>query len=97
APTAPAPTLARLDELVAGAASAGVDVEIAVQSEPVSLPAAVDLAGYRIAQESLTNVLRHAHARHAVVRVAYASDAVTVEVVDDGIRAATEANGNGIA
>jgi len=97
APTAPAPTLARLDELVAGAASAGVDVEIAVEGEPVSLPAAVDLAGYRIAQESLTNVLRHAHARHAAVRVAYASDAVTVEVVDDGIGAATEANGNGIA
>ncbi len=42
-------------------------------------------------------MLRHAHARHAVVRVAYASDAVTVEVVDDGIGAATEANGNGIA
>jgi len=45
---------------------------------------AVDASAYRIGQEALTNVLRHAAAAHAEVTVDYAPDAVSVEVLDDG-------------
>jgi signal transduction histidine kinase len=48
------------------------------------LPATVDLAAYRIVQESLTNVLRHAGAASAVVAISYADDAMTITVNDDG-------------
>jgi signal transduction histidine kinase len=55
-----------------------------VMGEPYDVPAAVDLAGYRIVQESLTNALRHAHAPAATVVVGYAPDAVVLEVTDQG-------------
>ena len=59
---APAPGLAELDALVTQAAGAGVDVAVAVEGGPKRLPSAVDLACYRVVQESLTNVVRHAGA-----------------------------------
>jgi signal transduction histidine kinase len=85
APRAPAPSLARLDGLVAQAAATGLAVELAVDGDPRPLPAPVDLAAFRIVQEALTNVTRHAGtARSAVVHVRYDADDVTVQIDDDG-------------
>ncbi|MFF4242726.1 sensor histidine kinase [Actinomadura geliboluensis] len=84
APVAPAPGLARLDELTAGIAAAGLTVRTETEGEPRTLPAEADLAAYRIVQEALTNVTRHSAASTAVVRVAYADGHVTVTVEDDG-------------
>jgi signal transduction histidine kinase len=98
---APLPGLAQLDTLVAGAAGAGRPVEVTVEGERVELPLAVDLAVYRIVQESLTNVARHAGPAKATVRLAFGSREVVVEVTDDGRGAAAGAHpdggGHGIA
>jgi signal transduction histidine kinase len=84
APRSPAPRLSRLDELVRMAAGAEVDVEVSVSGTPRPLPAIVDLTAYRIIQESLTNVLRHAGASLARVSIQYGRDEVVVQVEDDG-------------
>jgi signal transduction histidine kinase len=97
APLAPAPGLAELDALVAQAAGAGVDVTVSVEGEARRLPPAVDLAAYRVVQESLTNIVRHAQASRADVTVRHTDGRVVVEVTDDG-RArpgAGPGNGNG--
>jgi signal transduction histidine kinase len=91
APLAPAPGLAELDALVAQAAGAGIEVKVAVEGEPRRLPSAVDLAAYRVVQESLTNVVRHAGASQAEITVTHLDDRVVVEVLDDG--AAPAGNG----
>ena len=84
-PRAPAPSLSRLDGLVAQAAATGLTVELAVDGTPRPLPAPVDLAAFRIVQEALTNVTRHAGAaRSAVVHVRYDPGDVTVQIDDDG-------------
>ncbi len=69
APRAPAPTLADLDALVGAVRAAGLDVELERESLPAGLPAEVQLAAFRIVQESLTNVSRHARATQATVRL----------------------------
>jgi signal transduction histidine kinase len=95
---APAPRLADLETLVAGVRASGLQVSLERDDRgdsAASLPAAVELAAYRIVQEALTNVTRHAHARAVTVRLAY-EDGVTVEVADDGIGGPVDA-GNGIA
>jgi signal transduction histidine kinase len=84
APRRPPPGLGQLDGLVAATARSGVGVDLVVTGEPGDLPASVDLTAYRIVQESLTNVLRHAGPTSATVRVAYEPGAVVVEVTDDG-------------
>ena len=84
APLAPAPGLAELDTLVAQAAGAGVEVRVSVEGEPRRLPPAVDLACYRVVQESLTNVVRHAGASRADVTVTHRDGRVDVEVTDNG-------------
>jgi signal transduction histidine kinase len=91
APLAPAPGLAELDALVAQAAGAGVEVTVSLEGEPRRLPPAVDLACYRVVQESLTNVVRHAEASQAEITVTHLDDRVVVEVLDDG--AAPSGNG----
>ena len=78
------PGLGAVDELVERARSTGLDVRREVAGEPAPVPPGVDLAAYRIVQEALTNVSRHARAAHAVVRIGYAEREVTVEVDDDG-------------
>jgi signal transduction histidine kinase len=83
-PLAPVPGLDELDALVAQAGGAGIAVRVSVQGEPRRLPAAVDLAAYRVVQESLTNVVRHAGASRAEVVVTHGDGRVVVEVVDDG-------------
>jgi signal transduction histidine kinase len=91
APREPAPGLAELDRLVEKAAGAGVRVEVAVAGAARPLPGTVDLAAYRIVQESLTNVVRHAHASEATVSVRYEPEAVVLEVQDNGRGAANGA------
>ena len=94
APKAPAPTLADLDRLVATVRASGLDVRLDDGPHADALPAAVELAAYRIVQEALTNVSRHAAARSVTVRLRYGPE-VTVEVIDDGVGGAASA-GNGI-
>lgn len=84
APLRPAQSLADLEELVDGVRGAGLDVELQMQATAQRVPAASAHGAYRIVQESLTNVLRHAGASRAMVRVALAGDFLTVEVLDDG-------------
>jgi signal transduction histidine kinase len=81
---APAPRLAQLASLAREVDAAGLPVALAVEGEPVPLEAGVDLSGYRIVQEALTNALRHSGASGASVRVRYAADAVELEITDDG-------------
>jgi signal transduction histidine kinase len=92
APLSPAPGLADLDALVAQATGAGLEVAVSVKGQPGPLPAAVDLAAYRVVQESLTNVVRHAGASRAEVTVTHHDGRVEVEVTDNGRGAAV---GNG--
>jgi signal transduction histidine kinase len=90
----PGPGLAQLDALVARLAGTGVPVQVEIEGEPREVPVAVDLAAYRVVQESLTNVLRHAGAAVATVRVHYGEEDVTVQVTDTG-RGGTPADGDG--
>jgi signal transduction histidine kinase len=81
---APQPSLDDLDELVGRVRAAGIPVELSVAGDVASLPAGVDLAAYRIVQEALTNVLKHAGATSAQVVVRVGCGVVDVEVCDDG-------------
>ncbi|MDT0399017.1 MULTISPECIES: sensor histidine kinase [Streptomyces] len=85
APTEPAPGLGRLDELAGTFRSAGLRVEVARTDEGTALPAAVDLAAYRIIQEALTNVQKHAGTEaRAEVSVVRVGPHIEVTVLDDG-------------
>jgi signal transduction histidine kinase len=80
----PQPGMAGLDRLLQEVREAGLPVRLEVHGEPVPLPGPIDLAVYRIAQEGLTNVLKHARASHADVSINYAPGVLQVEVRDDG-------------
>ncbi|MFE3640238.1 sensor histidine kinase [Streptomyces sp. NPDC059169] len=85
APTAPAPGLAVLDGLLDTFRHAGLPVELARTDQGTELPAAVDLAGYRIVQEALTNVQKHAgRGARAEVSVVRVGRTVEITVLDDG-------------
>jgi signal transduction histidine kinase len=81
---APQPGLARLDALLEQVRAAGLHVDLTVEGEPRELPIGLDLSAYRIVQEALTNILKHAHASKATVHIRYEPDAIELEVVDDG-------------
>ena len=81
---APAPGLGDLDALVADVVQSGVIVEVRVVGNRGDVPAGVDLAAYRIVQEALTNVIKHAGPVRVTIAVRYTDDAVTVEVDDEG-------------
>ena len=81
---APLHGLARLDTLAATTTGAGLPTRVVVSGRARTLPPAVDRAAYRIAQEALTNALRHAGPASAVVTVRYESDRLVLEVLDDG-------------
>jgi signal transduction histidine kinase len=83
-PLAPVPGLAGLDGLVARTTAAGVRVDVVVRGTPRPLPAGVDLSAYRIVQEALTNVVKHAGAAACRVTIEYGHDEVTLEVADHG-------------
>jgi signal transduction histidine kinase len=97
-PRSPLPGLARLDALLDGVRAAGREVTlIREESDDLqAVPAAVDQAAFRIIQESLTNVVRHAGAGHATVRVSRNAGMLTVEVSDDGPATSLPLDGNGI-
>jgi signal transduction histidine kinase len=82
-PLAPTPSLAGLDGLIE-TAGGDVSVTMRVDGEPRPLPPTVDLTAYRIIQESLTNVVRHANATEATVMLCYQPDVLVVEVTDNG-------------
>ena len=84
----PQPGLDGLGSLLEEIGRAGLPVRLHVEGEPFPLPAALDLSAYRIVQEGLTNVLKHARASHAEVTVCYRPDGLRTEVRDDGIGAA---------
>ncbi|MFJ9605811.1 sensor histidine kinase [Kitasatospora sp. NPDC101176] len=77
---APPPTLERLDDLVRSSREAGTDVRLVVEGRPRALSAATEHAGYRIVQEGLTNVHKHAPGAGTTVRLRYAADLLEVSV-----------------
>ena len=81
---APQPGIGDLDALAASVRAAGLPVHLVIDGDPAALPAAVDVSVYRIVQESLTNVLKHAGPARAEVTIGCAADTVTVEVTDNG-------------
>jgi signal transduction histidine kinase len=93
---APVPGLADLDGLLAEVAKAGLAVRLQVEGRPAQLPAGVDLSAYRIVQEALTNVVKHAGSARAQVAIRYRDHEVLVEVTDDG-RGAAAPTGDGRA
>jgi signal transduction histidine kinase len=95
---APGPGLARVAKLVEDSRTGGLDVQLRVEGEPRPLPPALDLAAYRVLQEGLTNVRKHAAAKRVEVVIRYSADAVDVEVSDDGDGSGTGGgSGRGLA
>jgi signal transduction histidine kinase len=90
APTAPALDLAALPGLVEHARTAGLDIDVQVDIGEIVLPSAISAAAYRIVQEALTNVLRHAEGARANVSVCAGSGALEVEVADNGTGASAQ-------
>ncbi|MFG2723787.1 sensor histidine kinase [Streptomyces canus] len=84
APPEPAPGLARLPELVSSCASAGITVTVATEGEPQPLSPGVDLTAFRIVQEALTNVTKHAATQTARVRFVYSGTRLLITVTDEG-------------
>jgi signal transduction histidine kinase len=96
----PAPGLADLGRLAERTAEAGLRVDLDIAGERPALPAGLDLAAYRVIQEAITNVIKHAAADRCRVRVACQDGALTLEVTDDGSargRSASPVPGHGIA
>jgi signal transduction histidine kinase len=85
----PQPGVRDLEPLVSRARETGLQAELTVIGEPRELAPGVDLSVYRIVQEALTNVIRHAQAERVEVRLAYRPERLELEVVDDGQAAVT--------
>ncbi|MGX4733545.1 sensor histidine kinase [Kitasatospora griseola] len=98
-PYLPTPGLDRLDDLVDRARAAGLDVRVAVTGRPRPLAPGVDLCAFRVVQEALTNVIKHAGpAARVTVALRYAADRLDAEVADDGAggRPAAQLPGGGL-
>ncbi len=80
----PQPSLAQVETLLQPARDAGLEVTVRVSGEARPLPAALDLSAYRIVQEAITNVLKHAHATRVEVGIKYEPDALILTVSDNG-------------
>ena len=93
---APQPGLGQLDSLLDHARHAGLHVRFAVEGKPRPLAPGLDLSAYRIVQEALTNVRKHAGGSSATVRVVWEPDAVALEVVDEGPGTAPNRSGHGL-
>jgi signal transduction histidine kinase len=98
---APAHGLADVGQLITGTADAGVRVQLEIRGPQRPVPPGVDLAAYRIIQEALTNVVKHARTTAGRVTVTYTDDALDLEITDDGHSAPAAAMaasaGHGIA
>jgi signal transduction histidine kinase len=92
----PVPGLARLDDLRQRMAEAGVYVRLETSGAPAALPVAIDLTGYRVVQESLTNVLRHSGAGQATVSIRYEPDEVRITVSNPVTGVSEGGGGSGI-
>ncbi|HZD80553.1 MAG TPA: histidine kinase [Actinomycetota bacterium] len=93
APRSPASTLAKLDDLVAQAGAAGLEVRTETAGHVRPLPFGVDVAAFRVVQEALTNVARHAGPATATVRVTYGQRELSVQVDDDGRGSGSDGSG----
>ncbi len=89
----PQPGVEAIATLVEEVRTVGLDVDLRTEGEPQPLPPGLDLAAYRIVQEALTNVRRHAHATRAQVLLRYGDGQVLVEVHDDGRGSAESSTG----
>ncbi|MFG1997630.1 sensor histidine kinase [Spirillospora sp. NPDC048911] len=96
APLAPTPGLADLDRLVATTLDAGVKVDVQRRGTPRSLSPDLDLSAFRIIQEAVTNVVRHANTATCQVVVDYRDEALAIEITDDGTGRAAPGTGYGI-
>jgi len=92
APREPAAGLDRLPSLIERSRATGLPVDLVIEGEPRPRPPAVDTAAFRIVQESLTNVIRHAGPARATVAVRHGDDRLEIEVTDNG-RGAVDGNG----
>jgi signal transduction histidine kinase len=92
----PQPGLDQLEPLAEQMRGTGLRVDVHVEGEPVPLSPGIDVSAYRIVQEALTNVLRHADATHAQVSVRYQNGDVEVEVIDDGRGGEPNSSGHGL-
>jgi|CZKT01.1.fsa_nt_gi signal transduction histidine kinase len=96
----PQPGVGELAALAESVRAAGLPVHVVVDGDHAALPAAVGVSAYRIVQEALTNVLKHAGPAHAEVGIGCVAGAVTIEVKDDGSglsAAGPQAGGQGLA
>jgi signal transduction histidine kinase len=84
APRGPAPSLRNVEDLVRRAEATGLTVDVQVSAPSLALPGGVDAAGYRIMQEALTNVVRHADASTVRVQIGQEAGDLIIEVEDDG-------------
>ena len=91
----PQPRIGDLPDLIAGARLAGLPVELAVTGQAQNLPATVELAAYRVVQESLTNALRYAGPATTRVSLTYMPDGLDLTVEDDGPAADSTARSDG--
>lgn len=89
------PGLAALDQLVQSVREAGLPLEAAIEGDPAPLSAGLDLAAYRIVQEALTNALKHSGGAATRLALRYRSDAIEIEVVNEGRAQAAEGGGSG--
>ncbi|GAA2383389.1 two-component sensor histidine kinase [Catellatospora methionotrophica] len=96
APAAPAPVLADLDRLAATTAGAGVRVTVDWRGDRRPLPGDIELSAYRVVQEAVTNVVRHAATPRCAVTVEYRDAELLLEVADDGRGGARPGTGYGI-
>ncbi len=98
---APQPTIGDLDDVVQNCVEAGIPAEIIIEGSSPQTAAGIEMTGYRIVQEALTNVIKHAGvSAHAAIRVTYLPDRLRVEVTDDGdgatSRQLSETTGHGL-
>jgi len=96
AATAPAPGLDQLAELVGPCRAVGIDVTVRSDGSPVRLPPLVDLTAFRIVQEALTNVTRHAVTPSVTITFTYTEDAFSAHVVNTGVRHGPAGAGYGL-
>jgi signal transduction histidine kinase len=95
APSGPQPGLAGLGRLAATTRDAGVHVDVHWQDQDHALPAHIDTCAFRIIQEAITNVVRHACTDHCRLSIGYQDQALAIEVTDDGHGSLTGSAGTG--
>ncbi|WP_200304750.1 sensor histidine kinase [Streptomyces adelaidensis] len=95
APLEPAPGLDRLPELIAACESAGINVTVTTEGEPRPLSPGVDLTAFRIVQEALTNVTKHAASKAAHIRLDYAHTRLLITVTNEEAATVPDTAGSG--